>query len=554
MKRSAFHLLGRTFQMVSRWDCPVDCLQFSVIACLSQRLAFSSSSKVRPFPDYSPKKPTIRDSELVHQISSVIRLRRCEPIRRVLKPFESKLRSDHVVWVLMSIKNDYGLVLDFFNWVCFQRDPNLEARCIVIQLAAASKDLKAADELIRDFWMKPNLDVGHAFTLFVERLIYTYKDWGSDPHVFDVFFQVLVEVGLLAEAKTFFEKLLNYGIVVSAESCNLYLSQLSNNPQGLVMALKVYREFSEVGVCWNTASYNKIISTLCQLGRLKEAHTLLLQMELKGFPPDVVSYSTIINGYCQSAELEVVLHLIDEMQFKGLKPNMYTYNSIMLLLFATGNVSEIDKVFKEMIHHGVTPDNVVYTTLIHGFCKLGNTQAAYKLFHEMQARRVIPDLITYTAIICGFSQNGNMLEAEKLFAKMLSQGVQPDEVTYSALVDGYCKLGEMKKAFSLHNQMVRHGIVPNVITYTTLTDGLCKIGEVDTANELLQEMLTKGLKPNVWTYNSMVNGLCKVGNLAQALKLKEEMAASGIHPDTVTYTTLMDAYCKMGEMDKAGRR
>ncbi|CAI0386632.1 unnamed protein product [Linum tenue] len=554
MKRSAFHSLGRSFQVLSlraNGETRLHCLQFSFRTCLNQWLAFSSSSNVRPFPDYSPKKPTIRDSDLVHQISNAIRLRRSEPLRRVLKPFESKFRSDHLVWVLMSIKNDYKLVLDFFNWACLQRDPNLEARCIVIQIAAACKDLKVADELIRDFWAKPNLEVGHAFTLFVERLIYTYKEWGSDPHVFDVFFHVLAEAGLLAEARSFFDKLLNYGILVSVDSCNQYLSYLSNSTHGLVMTLKVYVEFSRAGVCWNTTSYNIIMSTLCQLARLKEAHTLLLQMEFKGYPPDVVSYSTIINGYCQIGELEEVLHLIEEMQFKGLKPNSYTYNSIILLLFKSGNVDKTETVLKEMVNQGITPDNVVYTTLIDGFCKRGNTQAAYMLFHEMQAQRIIPDFIAYTAIICGFCQNGNMLEADKLFTEMLGRGVRPDEVTYSALVDGYCKLGDMKKAFFVHNQMVRHGLVPNVVTYTTLADGLCKIGELETANELLKEMRAKGLQLNVWTYNSMVNGLCKVGNLPQALQLKEEMEVAGIHPDVVTYTTLMDAYCKMGEMGKA---
>ncbi|KAH7570179.1 hypothetical protein JRO89_XS05G0063000 [Xanthoceras sorbifolium] len=44
----------------------------------------------RPFPDYSPKKPTIRNAELVYQISTAIKLRRYEPLHRVLKPYKSK--------------------------------------------------------------------------------------------------------------------------------------------------------------------------------------------------------------------------------------------------------------------------------------------------------------------------------------------------------------------------------------------------------------------------------------------------------------------------------
>lgn len=167
----------------------------------------------------------------------------------------------------MSIKNDYKLVLDFFDWACLRREPSLEARCIVVQIATASKDLKMVHGLIREFWEKPNLDVSLSFTNFAEKLIYTYKDWGSDPHVFDIFFQVLVETGMLNEARNFFDKLLTYGLVLSVDSCNLFLSHLSRNFDGFEMAIKVFNEYPEVGICWNTTSYNIIINSLCQLGK-----------------------------------------------------------------------------------------------------------------------------------------------------------------------------------------------------------------------------------------------------------------------------------------------
>lgn len=195
-------------------------------------LHLSDSANTRPFPNYSPKKPTVKDSELVHQISNAIKLRRSEPVCRVLKPYESKFRSDHLIWVLMNIKGEYRLVLDFFEWACLRRDPTLEARCIVIQIAVASKDLKMAHQLIHDFWSKPDLDIGLSFSYILERLIYTYKDWGSDPKVFDVFFRVLVEVGLLDEGKKLFDKMLNYGLIISVDSLNIYLSKLRDHFDG----------------------------------------------------------------------------------------------------------------------------------------------------------------------------------------------------------------------------------------------------------------------------------------------------------------------------------
>lgn len=138
------------------------------------------------FPDYSSKKPSIRDSEFVHHISTVIKQRCYEHLRRILKPIESKFRPAHTIWVLMEIKNDYRLVLNFFDWSCIRREPSFEVSCIIIQIAVSAKDLKMAQKLFHDLLTKPDADGNISFSQFLEKLIYTNKDWGSNPLVFDI--------------------------------------------------------------------------------------------------------------------------------------------------------------------------------------------------------------------------------------------------------------------------------------------------------------------------------------------------------------------------------
>ncbi|KAG5091386.1 hypothetical protein JHK82_050164 [Glycine max] len=297
------------------------------------------------------------DTDFVHHISTTIKQCCAEPLRRILKPFESKFKPDHLIWI-----------------------------------AVASKDLRMAHRLVFEFWEKSHLDVGNSFDRFTERLIYTYKDWGAHPRVFDVFFLVLVEAGLLLEAGKLFDKLLNYGVLVSVDSCNLFLARLSNSFDGIKTGIRVFREYPEVGVCWNTVSYNIILHSLCQLGRVKEAHNLVIQMEFRGNVLDVVSYSIIIDGYCQVEGK--VLKLMEELQRKGLKPNQYTYISIISLLCKTGRVVEAGQVLREMKNQRIFPDNVVYTTLISGFGKSGNVSAEYKLFDEMKSKKIVPDFVT----------------------------------------------------------------------------------------------------------------------------------------------------------------
>ncbi|MFQ6642043.1 hypothetical protein Gotur_017129, partial [Gossypium turneri] len=317
---------------------------------LGSILHLSHSANTRPFPDYSPKKPTVKDSEL----------------------------------------GEYTLVLDFFEWACLHRDPTLEARCIVIQIDAASKDLKMAHQLIHDFWSKLDLDI------------------------------VLVELGLLDEGKKLFDKILNYGLIISVDSLNIYLSKLRDHLDGFWRAVKVFFELPDVSSCWNTASSNIIIHSLCKLGKIKEAHRLLLQLELRGCIPDV----------------------------------------------------------------GILSDSVVYTTLIDGFCKLGNIAFAYKLLNEMQeacnvfqeilGRGLEPDEFTYTALIDGYCKAGEMKKAFSLYNLMVQIGLIPNVVTYTALADGLCKCGEVDIANGVLHEMCGRGFQPNIFTYNSLVNGLYK--------------------------------------------------------------------------------
>ena len=53
--------------------------------------------------------------------------------------------------------------------------------------------------------------------------------------------------------------MLNYGLVLSVASCNLYLDRLSKEcDKKTATAVVVFREFPKVGVCWNVASYKTL--------------------------------------------------------------------------------------------------------------------------------------------------------------------------------------------------------------------------------------------------------------------------------------------------------
>ncbi|KAK9098769.1 hypothetical protein Syun_025814 [Stephania yunnanensis] len=140
--------------------------------------------------------------------------------------------------------NDFNLVLNFFNWVRLRKETSVVARCIVIHVSAALRHPKTARDLIRGFWASAGgLDIGNSFRHFVEQLVYTYKDWGSDPTIFDIVFQVLVEVGLFVKAKKLFDKMFNYGVVMSVGSCIIFRGGCRTMLIGLTWLLRFSGSF-----------------------------------------------------------------------------------------------------------------------------------------------------------------------------------------------------------------------------------------------------------------------------------------------------------------------
>ncbi|KAF9591959.1 hypothetical protein IFM89_010406 [Coptis chinensis] len=330
-------------------------------------------------------------------------------------------------------------------------------------------------QLIQEFWRKPILNIEVSLGSFVECLVYTYKDWGSDVFVFDLFFKVLVEVGLFDEARKFFDKMLSYGVVLSVDSCNFLLSRLSNCPNGSDIVGKIFSEFPELGVCWNVVSYNIMMHALCKLERVEEALALFGEMESKGCGPDVVSYSTVIDGYCHLGELQKALELVREMRVKGMledgerllswmlekgiMPNATTYNSLMKQYCIGNNMKATTKVYRGMCGQGVVPNNNTYNILIEGHSKARNMKEACYFHSEMVGKGFGLRASSYNALIRGLLKKKRMEEARKLFEQMRTEGLVADKEIYNIFLDLNYDEGNMQMTLELCDEAIEKCLI-----------------------------------------------------------------------------------------------
>uniref|UniRef100_A0A2N9EBU1 Pentacotripeptide-repeat region of PRORP domain-containing protein n=1 Tax=Fagus sylvatica TaxID=28930 RepID=A0A2N9EBU1_FAGSY len=211
-------------------------------------------------------------------------------------------------------------------------------------------------------------------------------------------------------------------------------------------------------------------------GNLGGAVRLVVEMEKKGYKPDVITYGTMINSLCK-------IELMRQCVF-----------------------------FHEMSNKGMIPDVVTYNTLIGGFCRVERPQAALEFFDKMRARGQHPDLQTYGHLVRWLI----------------------------ILIDGLFNVGKLTTAREVFYSLPTKGLQPNVRTYTIMIKGLCQEGLIDEASELLEKMDENGCSPNDRTYNRIIQGLLQHNETSKAMKYLQIMVDKGFSANATTVAMLFD--------------
>ncbi|KHN25949.1 Putative pentatricopeptide repeat-containing protein [Glycine soja] len=327
--------------------------------------------------------------------------------------------------------------------------------------------------------------------------------------VFDTLFSVLVDLGMLEEAKAML--LEEEQVHGSAKSEDMVVAGLSPS----------------------VFTYNIVIGCLAREGGIETARSLFEEMKALGLRPDIVTYNPLIYGYGKVGMLTGAVTVFEEMKDAGCEPDVITYNSLINLKEFLKLLSDLNEAFKlesEMQQAGVNLNIVTYTALLDGLCEDGRMREAEELFgalqnkiedsmaviREMMDFGLIANSYIYTTLMDAYFKVGKTTEAVNLLQEMQDLGIKITVVTYGALIDGLCKKGLAQQAVSYFDHMTRTGLQPNIMIYTALIDGLCKNDCVEEAKNLFNEMLDKGISPDKLIYTSLIDGNMKHGNPGEA--------------------------------------
>ncbi|KAI4311469.1 hypothetical protein MLD38_036363 [Melastoma candidum] len=329
---------------------------------------------------------------------------------------------------------------------------------------------------------------------------------------------------------------------------------------GLVM------RFGELGFFPNSVNLGKLMSELCNQGKVSKAWDLLQKVIELGGQVEVGLCNMVLSGLGRRRDSGRMNKLMEMMMERKISPNVATFGILINHLCKCRKISEALEIFKRMRggigcdnsnraddDFALKPDVVIYNTLIDGLCKVGRPDEGFEFVKEMKSDHACaPNTITYNCLIDGYCKAGDLDRAREIFERMEEEGICPNNITVSIMVDGMCRNGRINQAMVFIEDMKQKGIFPDVKAYTTLIKSFCGVNNIGKAMELFDEICgTGGLLPDAIAYYALISGLCQAGRMHDANNVVTKLKEAGFSLDGVSYNDLISGFCRKNRAERA---
>lgn len=193
-------------------------------------------------------------------------------------------------------------------------------------------------------------------------------------------------------------------------------------------ALSVSDRMRSSGCEPDTMFYNSLINVLGKAGHLFEASQVFrVEMPRNCVSHNLATYNSMISILCQYGRDDDALDLLKEMEAQGCNPDLQTYQPLLrLFLSRRGHGDAVNYLLSELANKsGLGLDLDTYTLLIHGLCRVGETDWAYRLYDQMVGSEIVPRHET-CELLLSESQRQNMeAYVERIRNDIVSFGLCP---------------------------------------------------------------------------------------------------------------------------------
>ncbi|CAM8974510.1 unnamed protein product [Rhodiola kirilowii] len=282
----------------------------------------------------------------------------------------------------------------------------------------------------------------------------------------------------------------------------------------------------------NIFAWNSLISGYSFKGFLDEASSLLNQMQVEGFKPDLVTWNSMISGYSLSGQYNEALSVIDNIKNTGMKPTVISWTALISGCAQNESYEQSLTFCTQMQQEGVTPNSATVSCVLSSCAGLSLLRKGREA-HCFSLRHGLDDIYVVTSLIDMYSKSGNLSTARMIF-KMTSNKTL---ACWSCMIMALAVYGYAEEAVSHFYEMCAEGIKPNGMTFTAVLTACKLTGLVDQGWEIFDRISTDyGVVATIEHYSCMVDLLGRTGYLDEAWDFVSTMP---IQPDATVWGALL---------------
>lgn len=288
--------------------------------------------------------------------------------------------------------------------------------------------------------------------------------------------------------------------------------------------------------------YTILLRLYGQVGKIKLAEMIFLEMLEAGCEPDEVACGTMLCTYARWGRHKPMLTFYSAVQERGIVPSIAVFNFMLSSLHKKGFHDKVIDIWRQMIDKRVAANNFTYTLVISSFVKQGHHDEALKTFYEMRNTSFTPEEITYSHLISSCTRNAKWNEALAFYDDMRSKGIVPSNYTCASLLTLFYKTEDYSKALSLFSEMEKFKIAADEVIYGLLIRIYGKLGLYEDAEKMFEETEQLGLLGDEKTFLAMAQVHLNSGNADKALTVIEVMKSKNIWLSRFAYIVLLQCY------------
>ncbi|XP_042378129.1 pentatricopeptide repeat-containing protein At5g27270-like [Zingiber officinale] len=316
------------------------------------------------------------------------------------------------------------------------------------------------------------------------------------------------------------------------------------------LAEQIFLEMLEVGCEPDAVACGTMLCTYARWGRHKDMMLFYSAVRRRDILPSIAVFNFMVSSLQKQKLHEKVIRLWKQMLDDAIEPNRFTYTIVIASYVKEEQLEDALDIFQKMKKAGFVPEEATHGLLISLSAKNGKGDMALQIYEEMKLLKIVPSNYTLASLLTLHYKTADYSKALDLFSEMQRNKVLLDEAIYGILIRIYGKLGLYEDALKTFEDVEKISAPSDEKTYVAMAHVHLNFGEYEKARKVIELMKSRDVELSKFSYSVLLRGYVFLEDVVSA-EVTFQMLSKTELPDAVCCSDLLRLYVKLGLLEKA---